>query len=73
MNIGLAIPQRLELGMRRDGEDRDYVLAGTVVPEDAIGGRRGLLGVGLEDLLAARSGQAPKLVGLQARMSRIGF
>src|SRR5439155_16023552 len=36
-----------------DRDDRDHALLGTVVPENTIRSRRRMLGVGLEDLLAA--------------------
>ena len=36
--------------MRRDGEDRDLAGVRAVAPEDAIGPRRAILGIGLEYL-----------------------
>ncbi len=36
--------------MRRDGDDRDLALLGAITPEDAVGARRAVLNVCLENL-----------------------
>src|SRR2546427_6338084 len=54
-----------------DRDDRDHALLGTVVPENTIRRRRTMLGVGLENLLAACAFQARVLVRLEARVARV--
>src|SRR5450756_2317166 len=57
--------------MRCDGDDRDPVLLRSVIPEDPIGRRCGLFGVGLKDLFSLRSFEASELVCPEAWMSRV--
>jgi hypothetical protein len=60
--------------MRRDCDDRDLIFPRAVAPEDAIGARRSVLGVGFEDFLlfVVRIGDAVKFVGLEAGMTGVG-
>ncbi len=51
--------------MRGDGDEGDLLFLGTIVPKNPIRRRRGLLSIGLEDLLTAWAFQAGELVGLQ--------
>ncbi len=54
--------------MGRNGNEGDLVLLRTIVPEDPVGRRRGLFGVGLKDLCSARPFQAGEFMGLQTGM-----
>ena len=58
--------------MGRNGNEGDLVLLWTIIPKDPVGGRRGLFGVGLKNLLSARTFQAGEFMGLQAGMPWIG-
>ena len=57
--------------MRCDSDDRDPVLLRSEIPEDPIGRRCGLLGVGLKDLFSLRSFKDSELVCPKAWMSRV--
>ena len=56
------------LRMGRNGNEGDLVLLWTVIPKDSVGGRRGLFGVGLKNLLSARPFQTGEFMGLQTGM-----
>lgn len=59
--------------MRRDGDHGDLTAGGTVTPKDAIRAWRAVLGVRLKHLFMRieRVLERAKLVGLQARVSRV--
>lgn len=57
--------------MPGDGDDGDLTFAGAVVPEDPIGGRGLVLGVGLEDVLAARTRERLVLLRVEAGMAEV--
>lgn len=59
--------------MRRDGDNRDHILAEAEVTEDAIGGGRVVLGVGFEDLLVVRALEGAIFVGVQGLGARVGL
>ncbi len=60
-----------ELRMRRDGDDRDHVFAGAVVPEDAVSSGCVVFGVGFENLFVIFTTFAAVFMSIQSRVSRI--
>lgn len=59
--------------MRRDGDDRDDLLIGAAVPKHSPSRRSFVFNVALPDVFAPRACKLMVLVGVQTRMSRIGF
>jgi len=59
--------------MRRDRDDRDLALFRAVAPEDAVGARRAVLNVCLENLQVGIVGILDRIifVRIEARMARI--
>lgn len=57
--------------MRRYCNDSDLVFRRTVIPEDSVCGRRGLLCICLKDLLTLGAFQSGKFMGLEAWVSRV--
>ena len=52
--------------LRRDREDRQLSLSGSVAPKDAVGAGRFVLGVRLEDILSVRAFKRVVFVGIEA-------
>ena len=59
--------------MRRYGDDRNHSSLGSIIPEDPVGARCFLLGIGLEDLFPVRAFEGLKFVRVQRWMPHVGF
>ena len=55
--------------MRRDGDDGNYVLPGTVMPEDAVSGGRAVFGVGFEYVFPIRPGKRTIFMRIEPGMA----
>ena len=64
-------------GDRNDCDDSNslfpFNLIGAVMPEDSIGARGVVLGIGFEDLLAVRARELGEFVSMKARVVRVDF
>ena len=57
------------LGVRGYCNDRYLVFIRSAIPENSVGGRRRLLGIGFEDLFSPGPGEAGELMGLKVFVS----
>ena len=61
------------LWMRCYGDNRDHSSLRTIIPEDPVGTRGSLLGIGLEGLFPIRPFEGSKFVSLQRGMPQVGL